>query len=127
MSHLPFACISDHELFNLLDSHEITNPDILPLEILHRMIFNQFTTMHDRYETDSDTEDFLLNALKLKNLDSKYLFPEYPSYSTSSRNDFSVISFNIRSIPRQFDTFIVIPPSPHLAPSLMLFVCVKPN
>jgi len=98
MSHLPFACISDHELFNLLDSHEITNPNILPLEILDRMIFNQFTAMHDRYETDSDTEDFLLNALKFKNPVSKYLFPEYPSCSTSSRNDFSVISFNITTL-----------------------------
>lgn len=68
----PFAWISDHELYILLHSHEITNPNILPLEIFDRMICNQVTSMHDWYETGNDTDNFLQNALKIKNPVSKY-------------------------------------------------------
>lgn len=72
-----------------------------------KMISNQFTSMRNRYETSSETDDFLLCALQLKNPVSIYpILAEHPSCSTSYRNEFSIISFSIRNIPRQFDTFI---------------------
>lgn len=49
------------------------------------MLFSQFTSMYDRYETGSETDDFLLNALKLKNSISNFFFQNILSVALHHR------------------------------------------
>ena len=72
------------------------------------MCHDPFSRYRDSYMGDVDPDTFLQGSLGLNIPNSNYYFPDTPidDLDQLTAHTFSVINFNVGSIPKHFDTYL---------------------
>ena len=100
-SCLPFNTVNNNEFIELMSDRE----NYLNLSYLNRLSYDQFSTTLNRYGDDFDPDINHFNMLKEKIENCLYYFSDNFKPNPKCKT-FSVCSFNINSIPHNFESFV---------------------
>ena len=106
----PFCDVSDCDLLVLLNGHytSCARDDIIPLDVLDSMCFSSVDHCVDGYLGEVDPDDFLQGIRGFDNPNCNYYFPATSDCDLDQLpvDAFSVLSFNIGSVPKHLDSFV---------------------
>lgn len=100
----PLQTLSDDEFQNLFTPDDFRSNDDL-LVLLSQKIFNQFSSVTDVYQEDTDPDQFIRRDMNIVNPICNYLYPDEIGniYKEQSQSLFHILCVNVNSLPKKFD------------------------
>lgn len=103
---LPFSGLNNIELNSVLNSDSIVGC-FGSIEYLDKLTYSPIVPQNNTHNNDLDVDNFLINTRHLSIPESNYLFlNDTQDDMTEIVNSFTVLSLNIRSIPKNLQLFI---------------------
>ena len=99
----PLQTLSDTEFLNLFSPDAISNTDLIAR--LSQKIFNQFSSVTDVYQDDTDPDQFIRRNMNIVNPRCNYLYPDEIGnlYKEQPQSLFHILCMNVNSLPMKLD------------------------